>query len=66
MPDTRTVVANAAHAVALDNGRHLHPGEIAEVVVTPRLQHLIDERLLVVVPRPKSPAPLVPSKSEED
>lgn len=59
-PELLTVVGNAPYAVALDSGRHLHPGELAEVVDSARLRHQIEQRLILTVSVPEK-TPRVPS-----
>ena len=63
MADSRTVVANAAYPVALEHGRHLHPGEVVEVELTARHAQLIADGHLAVVDEPTPSEPPPPPKS---
>lgn len=62
-----TVVTNASYPICLDNGRHLHPGEIAEIEDSERHQHLIEQgHLRLAGNQPKAvPPTAAPVKSSE-
>ena len=49
MAESLTVVGNAPYPVALESGRHLHPGEVAEVQDSERVQQQLAERQLALV-----------------
>lgn len=58
------VVSNTTYPIPAPSGRHLYPGEIAEVEDTPRVRHDIAEGRLYAVP-PKLVAPnVVPHEKE--
>jgi hypothetical protein len=72
---TVRVVNTVTYAVCLDDGRHLHPGEVAEIADSERHRGQIAEGQLRLVatseavafvkPQPAPPRPAAQSQEEE-
>lgn len=56
-PELVTVVAAGTFDVALDSGRHLAPGELAEVAVTERISQLVEAGALRIADAPARDVP---------
>ena len=62
-----TVCGNASYAVALDSGRHLHPGEVTEVTDSPRLRQFERDGLVTIVKPPRRSSSVEkPNPSEKE